>query len=110
MTTYLVLLHEDEGAWAAASSAEREAAYAAHAEFNAACGARGHTIVHAHELAPAATALLVRGGSVTDGPYTEAVEQLSGYYLVETSDVADLAALVSGVLGSGCAELRPVAA
>ena len=113
MSTYLVLLHEDEAEWRATPDDARAAAYAEHEAFTAACAAGGHTILGGHELAPAATARLVRridrAPVVSEGPYAEAVEQLSGYYLIDTPDVDELARLVAGVLGSGCAELRPVA-
>lgn len=38
------------------------------------------------------TVVRIRGGerSVTDGPYAEAVEQLGGFYLVETPDLPTL--------------------
>jgi hypothetical protein len=113
MSTYLVLLHESEAEWQATPPDARTAAYAAQEEFTTACAAGGHAILHAHELAPAASALLVRRVAsapvVSEGPYAEAVEQLSGYYLIDTPDVQELARLVAEVLGSGCAELRPVA-
>ena len=111
MARYLVLLHEDEKAWAAASPDERSQAYADHEAFTAACARDGHEILGGLELQPAATSLLVRrldGASVvSDGPYAETVEQLGGYYVVSTSDVRGLATLVGTLLSTGTAELRP---
>jgi len=111
MTRWLVLLHEDEAAWAAASPDERARAYADHDAFAAACAREGHEILGGLELQPAATSLLVRREAgrtvVTDGPYTETVEQLGGYYVVRTSDVRGLADLVATLISTGTVELRP---
>ena len=41
------------------------------------------------------------GVLVTDGPFTESVEQVVGFYLVETDDRADLRADLRGVRGRG---------
>ena len=38
--------------------------------------------------------------SVTDGPYAETVEQLTGFYLVETDDLDDLLS-ICGVISEG---------
>ena len=112
--TWVVLLHGDEKAWETADEATRAAAYADHDAFSAACAERGHTIVGGHELVSSSRAVVVRndadGPAVTDGPYAETVEQLGGYYVVETDDVQDLARLVVTVLWPGdVAEIRPVA-
>ncbi|MDC7123297.1 YciI family protein [Cellulomonas fimi] len=112
--TWVVLLHGDEKAWETADEATQAAAYADHDAFSTACAERGHTIVGGHELASSRRAVVVRNDAeglvVTDGPYTETVEQLGGYYVVETDDVQDLARLVETVLWPGdVAEIRPVA-
>lgn len=111
--TWVVLLHGDEKAWETADEATRTAAYADHDAFTTACAEHGHTIVGGHELASSSRAVVVRNGTdgpvVTDGPYAETVEQMGGYYVVETDDVQDLARLVVTVLGPGeVAEIRPV--
>lgn len=113
---YVVLLHGDEQVWAAADEAQRAEAYAAHGRFMELCAERGHTVTGGAELAPAATSRLVRvtepGGApvVSDGPFTEVVEQLGGLYVIETDDVDDLAQLVAGLLlgpEDGTVEIRP---
>ena len=38
---------------------------------------------------------------MTDGPYAEAVEQLTGFYLVETDDPDDLLEVLQGALAQG---------
>lgn len=110
---YVLLLHGDETVWANATEAEQLAAYELHGEFARLCGERGHRITGGAELEPAATSVLVRqeaGGEpqVTEGPFAETVEQLGGYYVIETTDVQDLAHLAGMlVTGDGTVELRP---
>lgn len=104
MTEYIVLIPDNEAAWAAADEAERQRVYGQHAEFAKALAERGHRIVAGAELAPAAQARTVRrrGGelAVTEGPYAESVEQLSGFYLIDTDDHDDLLECV-GILADG---------
>lgn len=113
--SYVLLLHGDEAVWQNATEEDRRRAYAVHGEFARRCDERGHRITGGAELEAAATSLVVRqrpGGppQVTEGPFTETVEQLGGYYVIETADVADLARLAGMlVAGDGTAELRPVA-
>ena len=94
-TTYAVLLPGDEDHWASASAEERAAVYAEHDRFSRTLGERGHTIVGGAELAHSREARTVRQGPngrpvVSEGPYAETVEQLTGFYLVETGDLDDL--------------------
>jgi hypothetical protein len=116
---YVVLLPGDESRWAAATSEERAAAYARHGEFAEQLVARGHTITGGAELTHSGEAKVVRvtdgAVTVTDGPYAETVEQVTGYYEVETDDVDDLYQVV-GILagstvdggGAGAVEVRRV--
>lgn len=91
---YAVLLPGDEEVWARMSEEERTAVYERHREFSRLLEERGHTITGGAELAHSRTARTVRssGGevTVTEGPYAEAAEQLSGFYLVRSSDLEDL--------------------
>lgn len=110
--TYLVLLWGDEAAWAAATPEQVAAAFADHDRFSKALVEGGHEILGGEELQPARASTLVRPGSdgyeVVDGPYTETVEQLGGYYLVRTADLAGLQALVPMIMDGGTVEIRPV--
>ena len=94
MTDYVVLLPGNESAWAALTDEERAATFARHEEFAAALEARGHQVTGGAELTPSSTARSIRlggdGVAVTDGPYAEAVEQVSGFYLVQSDDLDDL--------------------
>ncbi|HYG92309.1 MAG TPA: YciI family protein [Nocardioides sp.] len=94
MTTYVVLLPGDEAAWEQAPAEQRAAVYERHTEFARVLAERGHTVTGGAELAHSRTARTLRAGRdglvVTDGPYAEAVEQLTGFYLVESDDADDL--------------------
>ena len=112
MTEYAILLPGREDEWANASQEERERTYGLHRAFMAALAERGHTVTGGAELTHSKEAKVVRGrrGSVTvtDGPYAETVEQLTGFYLVRTDDLDDLLD-VCGILADGDAalEVRP---
>jgi hypothetical protein len=111
MTTYVVLLPGDENAWESASEEHRAAMYAKHGEFARLLSERGHTITGGAELTHSRGARVVRrsagGVAVTEGPYAETVEQLTGFYVVETDDLDDLLEVV-GVLADaeGAVEVR----
>ena len=94
MTEYAVLLPGDESVWEDMSADDRAATYARHEAFSKALEERGHKITGGAELTHSRTArtLRRRGDQIamTDGPYAETVEQLSGFYLVETDDLDDL--------------------
>lgn len=110
--TYLVMLWGDEAPWADATPEQMAAAYEAHGRFSKACADAGHEIVGGEELQGARSATLVRPGAdgyeVVDGPYTETVEQLGGYYLIRTADLAGLQALVPMIMDGGTVEIRPI--
>ncbi|WP_345752895.1 YciI family protein [Microbacterium rhizophilus] len=105
MTQYAILLPGDEGAWERASDEERAAVYALHGDFARALAERGHRITGGAELELSHGAKTVRRGPtgevlITDGPYAEAAEQLTGFYLVEFDDLDDLLQ-ICGILAHG---------
>jgi hypothetical protein len=121
MTTYIVLLAGDENAWEGATAEQQAAVFEKHNEFARVLAERGHTVTGGAELPHSRTARTLRTGpdgalTVTEGPYAETVEQLGGYYLVESDDVDDLLdvcrILASGdqITGDalGAIEVRPV--
>jgi hypothetical protein len=101
MTEYVVLLPGDESTWESASEEHRAAMYAKHGEFARLLAERGHTVTGGSELTHSRGAKVVRqngsGVAVTDGPYAETVEQLTGFYVVQSDDLDDLLE-VCGVL------------
>jgi hypothetical protein len=115
MTEYVVLLPGDESQWAAASAADKEATYAIHGEFAKALEERGHKVTGGSELADSRGAKVLRtdaqgNHTVTDGPYAETVEQLTGFYIVQSDDLDDLIE-VCKILGrgEGAIEIRAAA-
>ena len=111
MTEYMVLLHANEQRWADADEAARRRAYELHGKFSRLAAERGHRITGGAELDVAASATIVRGTadgvSISEGPYAETVEQLGGYYLVETDDLPDLLQLVGIISDGEPVEVRP---
>ena len=113
MTQYVILLPGDEAAWQHAAADERAATYDRHRRFMDLLHERGHRVSGGAELTPSSQARVVRGDldavTVSEGPYAETVEQLSGFYLVESDDLDDLAA-VCGILASSGSRSRSVPA
>jgi hypothetical protein len=105
MTSYVVLLPGDEAAWEATPQEQKQEMYAVHAAFARRLAERGHKVTGGAELAPSSEARVLRTTeagehSLTQGPYAETAEQLTGFYVVETSDLDDLIE-VCKVLGKG---------
>ena len=105
MTEYVVLLPGDEAEWEAAPEERRQATYSQHREFAQLLEERGHRVTGGAELAHSRETKLLRTDAdgtqtVTDGPFAETVEQLTGFYLIDSPDLDDLLE-VCKVLGKG---------
>lgn len=104
MSDYILLIPTDEAAWDASSQADKDLMYARHREFSEALAARGHKVRGGAELSNSRETQLITGDRdhvvVTEGPYAEGAEQLSGFYLIDTDDVDDLVQCV-GILAEG---------
>ena len=112
MTEYVILLPGDESEWEHTPAEAKEAMYAVHRQFAQALEERGHKVTGGTELAHSREAKVLRTDAdgthtVTDGPYAETVEQLTGFYVVETDDLDDLLDVV-GILADaeGAVEVR----
>lgn len=111
MTEYAVLLPGDESAWAQATAEQRAGMYERHMKFAELLASRGHQVTGGNELQASSTARTVTGSldqvSVTEGPYAETTEQLTGFYTVKTDNLDDLLQ-VCGILaeGGGKVEVR----
>jgi hypothetical protein len=111
---YMLLIHDDEGAFLGLSEADRQAVYDEYRKFTEDIVAAGQ-YVDGSELQPTTTATTVRirNGKrlVTDGPFAETREQLGGYYLVEARDLDEAIALASRIPSArtGTIEVRPLA-
>ena len=109
MAEYMILLFDDEAAWAAAAPDEYDRMLKAHGRFQEQCVELGGTIVHSAALQPTSTATSVRDDVVTDGPFAETKEALGGYYLVEARDLDHALAIAKLVpVLRGGVEVRPV--
>ena len=110
---YMLLIHDDEKAWASLSDAERTGIYAEYRKFGEHVRGTGQYLAGA-QLQPTtmATSVRVRDGKrlVTDGPFAETREQLGGYYLVEAKNLDDAIELASRIPSAkvGTIEVRPV--
>jgi hypothetical protein len=95
--------------WDAMSPAESEEAFAAFRRFASAVQARGE-LVDGDALVPPADGRIVGIGAdrkITDGPYAETVEQVSGYYVIDVADL-DVATELATLLPNRVAvEVRP---
>ena len=97
MSRYLLLLPAPEEEWARLPAEEHEKGMASHGQFHRDLDAHGHRLITASPLEPSDRATSMRpdgegGARVADGPITDAVEQVVGFYLVETDDEASLRA------------------
>jgi len=113
MAEYLLLIPADEAAWEASSAEDKQRMYEKHREFGELLAERGHKVLNGAELTPSTTAWIVSGAqdavTVTAGPYAEAVEQLSGFYLIESDDRDDLVNCIGKLAeAEGRLELREV--
>jgi hypothetical protein len=109
MAEYLILIHEDESAYATASPEVLQQVMDAHNRFAKQVEEIGGSIVSGRALQPTMTATSIRGDVVTDGPFAETKEALGGFYLVEARDLDH--ALEIGKLCParfGGVEVRPI--
>ncbi|KRA31299.1 MULTISPECIES: YciI family protein [unclassified Nocardioides] len=113
MTEYAVLLTADENLWEKASDEDKVAMFGRHEEFSRLLAERGHTVTAGAELTHSRQAKLVRRGAddaitVADGPFAESVEQLGGFYSVQSDDLDDLLEICAVLAdGTTTVEVRP---
>jgi hypothetical protein len=109
MPEYAILLPGDESAWAQATAEQRAEMYGRHMKFAELLAARGHQVTGGNELQASSTARTVTGSldqvTVTEGPYAETTEQLTGFYTVKTDDLDDLLK-ICGILADGGAKVE----
>lgn len=109
MTDYVVLLPGNEDTWAATPDEERQRVYAKHGEFAKALADRGHQVTGGAELTHSRETRVVHasGAAVTEGPYAESAEQLTGFYLIRSDDLDDLTEVCRILAdGDGAVEIR----
>ena len=106
MSRHLLLLPAPEAEWARLPAEEHEKGMRSHEQFHRDLREGGHRLVTAAPLTPSTTAVSLRpdgsgGVLATDGPFTESVEQVVGFYLVETDDRDDLLRLCTEFAARG---------
>ena len=108
---YMMLIHHDEAALAAAPPKELWADFAA---FNEALAKAGAGFTPGARLQPssAATSIRVHGGKtdVLDGPYADTKEQFAGYFMIDVADLDEAIAWATRCPSSryGVIEIRPL--
>jgi hypothetical protein len=111
---YILLIYNDEQAWAGLSEEQREAIVAEYGALADELREQGRFKGGA-PLHPTATATTVRVRNdeqvVTDGPYAETKEQLGGFFLIEADSVDEARAIAERIPGAryGAVEVRAVA-
>ena len=109
MAEYLILICEDENAYATATPDVLQQVMEAHTRFAEQVPQKGGKIVEGRALQPTPTATTIRGDVVTDGPFIETKEAVGGYYLIEARDLdqaLDIAKLCPARFGG--VEVRPI--
>jgi hypothetical protein len=110
---YMLLIYNDEAAWAQLSDADRGAIVGDYLAFTDSIRESGNYLNGA-PLHPTTMATSVRLRDqqtlVTDGPFAETKEQLGGYYLVEAGDADEAIEIAARIPGAryGTIEVRPV--
>ncbi|BCS31720.1 hypothetical protein TBR22_A09230 [Luteitalea sp. TBR-22] len=110
---YMMLIHHDDQALAAAPKPQLWADYAA---FNEALAKAGEGFASGVRLQPAGAATTVRQQDgrtdVLDGPYADTKEQLAGYFFITVENLDEAIAWASRCPSSryGAIEIRPVSA
>ncbi|HEY7104620.1 MAG TPA: YciI family protein [Mycobacteriales bacterium] len=90
MAEYLLLIVGDDDAYGLLSEEETKTMYAGHFAFMDELGKAGVTIVSSAELEPPQTARTVlNDGTVTDGPFAEAKEQVGGFYMIDVASIEE---------------------
>ncbi len=110
---YMLLIYDNEQAWAKLNEPEQRQVYGEYMQFTEDIKASRNYLAGA-QLHPIATAssVRVRNGKelVTDGPFAETHEQLGGYYLIEAKDLDEATKIASRIPSAryGTVEVRPV--
>jgi hypothetical protein len=110
---YLLLIYENEAAWAAIPEGERGKIFQEYMDYSRRIRKSGNYL-GGEALQPVATATTVRVKNgktlTTDGPFAETREQLGGFFLVEAKDLDEAITLAAGIPGArtGSIEVRPI--
>jgi hypothetical protein len=92
MPKFVILIHDaDEDAWEGWTDEQKQEVYDTDEEFGRLLAERGGRVTGGAELSHSRDARVVRRDrTVTDGPFTESVEVLNGFYIVDSPDLETL--------------------
>jgi hypothetical protein len=110
---YMLLIYDDEQAWANMSEAESGAVFAEYGTYTQELHDSGaHVAGDALQPVRTATTVRVRDGETltTDGPFAETKEQLGGYYIVDVASLDEALEWAAKIPSAryGSIEVRPV--
>ena len=111
MPQYAAIIYTADVDW---SAPEHAAGMADYAEFGKTHGAaiRGGAALHPTSTATTVRVEGARGGGVmlSDGPYAETKEALTGFYLIEAADLDEAIGIAADIPAAwaGAVEVRPV--
>ena len=110
MSEYLILIFEEEKAYAEGGPEVYGEVMEAHRRFSDQVPEIGGKIIGGEALQPTSTATTIRNDVVTDGPFAETKEQLGGYYMLDVPDLDEAIKWAQKCPGAehGTIELRPV--
>ena len=108
MSTYLILIYEDEAGYATATPEVMNEVMQEHEAFSAQVEQLGGKLLGGEALEPTPTATSVRGSDVTDGPFVETKEALGGFFVLEAETMDEAVALAAKIPGAahGAVEVR----
>jgi hypothetical protein len=111
MAEYLILIYEDEHAWASLDDETSGEIYEEHRTFMEANAAamRGGNALQPTSTATSLRKDLTGSFSVTDGAFAETKEALGGYYLIDAADLDEAIGIAKQVPARfGGVEVRPI--
>lgn len=111
MPQYAALIYTKDVDWSSSEHAEQTADYAKFGEVHGAV-LRGGAALYQTSTATTVRVTGARGGDVvlSDGPYAETKEALTGFYLIEAADLDEAVRVAADIPAAwdGAVEVRPV--
>lgn len=111
MPGYMILLRENDDAWANLSAEEKQALMQKYFAWVKELRGGGH-MRGGDPLARGGRVLRASAAGIVEGPYTETKEVITGYFLIEAADLDEAARLARGCPALGHGEsllVRPIA-
>lgn len=112
---YMLLIYQNDEEYEKLTEAERASMPAQYGQFYRSVR-EGGQLVGGNQLKPTSTATTVRIRSdtrlVTDGPFAETKEYLTGYFVIEAKDLDEAISIAARIPSARCGaiEVRPIVA